>query len=283
MCARSVDACMCGLENCVPIVPSITAFLPFSAVDCHYWYVEQPLPNPLCDPYEAGILILECSVVAPSNDSVSIGWFLDCDQLHNNSDISITSQVHAATMQKSRLTIMNMSDRYAGKYACNLLADEEFIPSDLFTLPTQPDLIATTGLTSCGVGFIQSRYQEKCAELSGKATIPIPQACTEPVTVSTSSRDITTTTINHSLSTSTPLSTSTLPLPNETKETSSRADAIWPYVMAAVAALLLLILILVAMLYMQKCIRQSCRITQNELRKYQFVCHVAAIWQHDII
>ena len=132
---------------------------------------------------------MECTAEVPLDASnISIGWFLHCNQLYNNSDITIISVVSASTV-RSQLTIENLSDRYAGKYTCNFLGDEEFIPSDPLSLPTGSEA-AVLG-TPCALDLIHSKEEEKCTELLENGTIPLSLTCTDSDVSSTSLSDIT--------------------------------------------------------------------------------------------
>ena len=276
-----------GRFHCSTI--TLTAFLACSAgSDCQYKYKQQPASDPLCNPYDGGILTLECTAEIPLNASnISIGWFLDCNQLHNNSDITITSQVSATTVElQSQLMIESMSDRYAGKYTCNLLGNEQFIPSDHFSLPIETTLQGTP----CTLDFIHSKEEEKCAEHLENGTNVVSLICTGSEVSSTSLIDITMASSAAVHSTATNLPTPTPhnsqnhdsmpgPIPRDKSKNSgtASADIIWPYVVATVAGLLLLLLFAVAVLYMKNRAGQFRSVTHKELSKLRFSMCLCAV------
>ena len=62
-------------------------------MSCLYKYTEHLQHNPSCSPYLGGVMELECTVEVPRNASdISIGWFLDCMELTNDSHITVLSQ-----------------------------------------------------------------------------------------------------------------------------------------------------------------------------------------------
>ena len=99
---------------------------------------------------------LECSVDVPLNATdITIGWFLDCQQLTNDSHVTISSQVQDATevhRVTSRLVINYITDDFAGEYTCNILGDEEYVPSDLFRPRDAEYLDEVSALGPCPEG-----------------------------------------------------------------------------------------------------------------------------------
>ena len=88
-------------------------------MNCLYKYTEHLLHNPSCSPYPGGIMELECTVEVPLNASdISIGWFLDCMELTNDSHITLLSQdqyTDTTRRIRSQLTISDITDDYAGE------------------------------------------------------------------------------------------------------------------------------------------------------------------------
>ena len=173
--------------------------LPYSLLfpdpSCQYRYTEQLQLDPTCNPYIHRVMKLECSIQFPLNTSnISIGWFLDCMELTNDSHVTILTQdMYTATdhLIKSQLTINDITDAYAGEYTCNILGDEEYIPSDLFRLRDLSYYEVYTALADCaddGNVFENAHIDEKCAVITEDNPIPQSLICSEPV--ATSSHDI---------------------------------------------------------------------------------------------
>ena len=97
---------------------------------CSHKYTEHLNTFPTCSPYINQILKVECTVEVPLNATdITIGWFMDCQQLTNDSHVTIShAQVASEVFRiRSRLTISDITDDYAGKYTCNMLGDAEYI------------------------------------------------------------------------------------------------------------------------------------------------------------
>ena len=117
---------------------------------------------------------------------ISIGWFLDCMELSNDSHVTIHSQdqyTDTVRQIRSQLVITDMNDDYAGEYTCNILGDEEFIPSKLLLLPDSIGLEVYLGLGPCRINVIFSIEEVKCAEITENRTIPMSLSCADPVAV----------------------------------------------------------------------------------------------------
>lgn len=257
---------------------------------CRYKYTEQPVPNPLCDPYDNDELLVECTVEAPRDaQNVSIEWYLGCEQLNNDTDVTIMAQdayTDTVHRQRSRLTIVNLSDKYAGKYTCKLIGDEELLPSGVFTLPTFSVLSQTSALSSCPLEHIHSREEKMCAELTDNRAVLLPSSCTKPFVEFTILDAVPRATptapsnpkpqlesIPYSLpsSTSSPTPaltthsvllapTSGLPPDIDTPDESAPRPGIsskWLYLVVAVAAVLFMIIIVLATVSVWKCVNQS--------------------------
>ena len=101
--------------------------------DCQYKYTKQPRPDSICNPYITGSLKVECTVQVPvTATDVSIGLSLNYNPLTNDANITIVEQVSNMTSyleMTSRLTIVNLSDDYSGKYGCNILGSKEEVYS----------------------------------------------------------------------------------------------------------------------------------------------------------
>ena len=182
--------------------------------DCQYKYTKQPRHGPICNPYITGTLKVECAVQVPvTATDISIGWSLNCNPLTNDANITIVEQVSNMTSYleiTSRLTIVNLSDDYTGKYVCSILGsqEEEFISINLLDLKTSLTLEFLHGLSSpCPSDLVFSRVQEKCAELTENNTIPVSLSCADPVIQSTAFGDVIMTTVIQTTTTSTPTPT----------------------------------------------------------------------------
>ena len=193
----------------------------------------------MCDPYEDGIIRMSCIVEVPCSASISMGWFVDnCDQLTNSTDVTITTQTQSAATNcqiESTLTIENLDDSYAGKYTCNILGDEEFIPSHPLSLQTFLDLINLLPVFPCAEGFVHTAYEMKCAELFINQDIPSSLSCTATHIVETSSVTVT---LSPTPSSTQPTSTE----PQEPPTSSPKSTAAWLYVVVAVTAVFFIII-----------------------------------------
>ena len=189
---------------------------------CRHMYTEQLVHDPVCSPYPGGVMELECTVEVPRNASgISIGWFLDCMELTNDSHITVLSQdQYTDTIRRirSQLTISGITDDYAGEYTCNILGDEEYIPSDLFTLRDSSYYEVDGPLAPCNDGNVFANIEEtpqKCADITENRTIPMSLSCAEPAATTShytpmTSTPVVQTTPSPSLPISLPPSTSSL-------------------------------------------------------------------------
>ena len=264
--------------------------------DCEYRYTEQPLNDPTCSPY--GIVMrINCTVEVPRDASdISIGWFLDCMELSNDSHVTISTQdQYTETVRriKSQLVITDMNDDYAGEYTCNILGDEEFIPSNLFRLPDSTYLEVYMSLGPCRINEILSIEEMKCAEITENRTIPMSLSCADPVAVTShAGTTITSTPVIQSTPTpsllaalpmsslpisslpsytpapSTPRTTTPPSSPIVTDPTDSSATddpkSIWLYVVVAVAAVFFMIIIILAIVFVGMCLRRQQSVTIDE-------------------
>ena len=226
---------------------------------------------------------------------LSIGWFLGCVELTDDSHVEISVQVQDSEMTgirsiKSRLTISTITDEYAGEYTCNLLGDDEYIPSDIFTLHDSKDYEIFRPLGPChdsGDVFANAQAApQKCAIIKENRTIPMSLGCAEPLATTSHDTPVTSTLVVY---TSSPLSTSSL-----TPSTSSHPHSLTssPTItmvftttiqkdsqtslpgdlnstsqyLAAVCAVLIMIIIILIMTFVlaKTCRRQSSLIAVNE-------------------
>ena len=271
--------------------------------DCEYRYTEQPINDPRCSPY-SDVMRINCTVEVPRDASdISIGWFLDCMELSNDSHVTIRSQdQYTDTVRRirSQLVITDMNDDYAGEYTCNILGDEEFIPSNLFRLPDSTYLEVYISLGLCPVNPIEifSIQEVKCAEITENRTIPMSLSCADPVAATShAGTTITSTPVIQSTPTpsllaalpmsslpisslpsytpspSTPRTTTPLSSPIITDPPDSSATdnptSIWLYVVVAVAAVFFMIIIIMAIVFVGMCLRrqQSVTIDKQTLKR----------------
>ena len=247
-------------------------FFKTSESDCEYRYTEQPQINPSCSPY-GDVMRIDCTVEVPRDASnISIGWFLDCMELSNDSHVAIRSQdQYTDTVRQitSQLVITDINDDYAGEYTCNILGDEEFIPSNLFRMPNSTELEVERAIGLCPSNYIFSIEEVKCAEITENRTIPLSLSCADPVaatshTGTTTSptpviqptpTTIVTTSLHHNSTFSLiplPVPTTTVPTTTDSSDTSSSDyTTVWTYAVAVVAAVLLLIIIVMLVLYVK--------------------------------
>ena len=153
---------------------------------CSHKYTKHLNEFPNCSPYMLGVMRVECIVGVPLNDTdITIGWFMDCQQLSNDPLVTIESQVQVTAEVRritSRLTISGITDDYAGKYTCNMLGDEEYVPGDQLELGDSDKLELMGGLGACINGDIFSAAPppEKCAVITEDNPIPMSLVCEAP-------------------------------------------------------------------------------------------------------
>jgi hypothetical protein len=241
-----------------------------------------------------GIMKIECIAEVPRNASdVSIGWFLDCVELTNDSHVEISVQVQDSEMTDirsitSRLTISPITDEYAGGYTCNLLGDDEYIPSDIFTLRDSMYYELYSLLSPCDdsgdVFVLAPAAPQKCADITENRTIPMSLSCAEPPVTTFHDTPVTSTLVYTSpppsTSSSTPSTSSHLPTltssptitvmftttPQKDPPTSLPGDlnSTSHYLAAVCAVLIMIIIILIVTFVLVKlCRRQSSLITVN--------------------
>ena len=253
---------------------SVSTYISSTDAGCSHKYTDHLLHNPTCNPYVLGIMKLQCIVEVPVNATeITIGWFLNCEQLDNDSHVAIEAQVQPASEVRwirSRLTISDLTDDYAGLYTCNILGDEEYIPSNPFDLKDRDFLereLALEGPCVDGQVF-NPDLDEKCAVITEENSIPMSLVCDAPPATSSqilpsSSTPFVSTTSPHLSSSSTPSLTQTthptpsdssvsLPSPTDpgvsTTTASTREDttSIWLYMVVAVAAVFFMIIVVLA-------------------------------------
>ena len=240
-----------------------------------------------------GIMKIECIAEVPHNASdISIGWFLNCVELTDDSHVEISVQVQDSEISKmrSRLTISPITDEYAGEYTCNLLGDKEYIPSDTFTLRDSMYYELYGPLGQCddsGDVFANAlAAPQKCADITENRTIPMSLSCAEPLATTSHDTPVTSTLVVYTSpppSTSSPTpSTSSHPhsltsfptitmvfttTPQKDPPTSLPGDlnSTSHYLAAVCAVLIMIIIILIVTFVLVKlCRRQSSLISVNE-------------------
>ena len=241
------------------------------------------------------IMKIECIAEVPRNASdISIGWFLDCVELTDDSHVEISVQVQDSEMTgirsiTSRLTISPITDEYAGGYTCNLLGDEEYIPNDIFILHDSMYYELYNPLSPCddsGDVFSNVRAApQKCADITVNRTIPTSLSCAKPpVTTShytpvtstpvvytspspsTSSSTPSTSSHPHSLTSSPTITVVFTTTPQKDPPTSLPGDlnSTSRYLGAVCAVLIVIILLLIVTFVLVKlCRRHSSLITVN--------------------
>ena len=241
---------------------------------------------------------LECTVEAPLNATdITIGWFLNCEQLQDGSNVLIEGQVDINNTRnirriRSRLTINDITNDFAGTYTCNILGDEEYIPSEPLTLSDSTQLDVHQALGPCVDGDVfgnaEGQTNEKCAVISENRTIPMSLSCDEPPATSSHDIPVTSTPVVYttplpSLPTATTSSSSssqrtlppfpksptpTLAIPAITdpsdRPTSAPAASIWLYVVVAVAAVFFMIIVVLSIVFVGMCLKRSRSLTLDE-------------------
>ena len=241
-----------------------------------------------------GIMKIECIAEVPRNArDISIGWFLDCVELTDDSHVEISVQVQDSEISKMRsnLTISPITDEYAGKYTCNLLGDEEYVPSDIFTLRDSMYYELYSPLGQCddsGDVFANAlAAPQKCADITENRTIPLSLSCAEPPATtshdtpvtstlklvvytspppSTSSPTPSTSSHPHSLTSSPTITVVFTTTPQKDTQTSLPGDHSTSHYLAAVCAVLIMIIIILIVTFVlaKTCRRQSSLISVNE-------------------
>jgi hypothetical protein len=231
---------------------------------------------------------VQCIVEVPLNAAdITIGWFMDCKQLSNDSDISIESQVHVAADPevrriRSRLTINRITDDYAGKYTCNMLGDEEYVPGDQLELGDSEELELESSLGQCldGGALFPGAIPapEKCAVITEDNPVPMSLVCDAPPATSSQSQPTSTpvvlptsTSLPHPSSSSSSSSSPTLSPTNLSSSAPSPTDpivatslptnqdptSIWLYVVVAIAAVFFMIIVVLAIVCVGMCVRRN--------------------------
>ena len=178
---------------------------------CSHKYTKHLNEFPNCSPYILGVMRVECIVEVSLNDTdITIGWFMDCQQLSNDPLVTIESQVQVTAEVRritSQLTINDILDDYAGKYTCNMLGDEEYVPGNQLELGDSEKLELMRGLGACidGTLFSGAPLSEKCAVITEDNPVPMSLVCEDPPANPTST-STPVLSLSSSLSTSTMLS-----------------------------------------------------------------------------
>ncbi|CAI7997581.1 hypothetical protein GBAR_LOCUS2187 [Geodia barretti] len=130
---------------------------------------------------------VECTVEVPVNATdITIGWFMDCQQLSNDSHVTIEPQVQVTAQVRritSQLTINGITDDYAGKYTCNMLGNEEYVPGDQLELGDSDELELMRSLGACIDGDLfpnSLQAPEKCAVITADNPVPMYLVCEDP-------------------------------------------------------------------------------------------------------
>ena len=223
---------------------------------------------------------------------ITVGWFFNCQQLQNDSCVVIVSETQLESSIRriiSRLTISDITDDYTGEYTCNILGDEEYIPSDIFMLPDQEYLEVDIPLGPCpnngDVLSFSGTTGEKCADITENRTIPLSLSCEEPPSTTSQQLHITSTPVPIRRTPSPPLPSITPNPPHPTSSSSTThtqhtatntpssspdptdmtsspdsLDSVSLYLIAVVSVLVLVIILLVLTFSLVKvCTKQSHR------------------------
>ena len=135
---------------------------------------------------------LECTIEVPPNATqITIGWFLNCKQLMNDSRVSIWTQEQITSgfcRVGSRLTISDSTDDYVGDYTCNMLEDVEYVPSNSLTLRDADYFLVEAALGPCpDNGLIYNPViEDRCALITHENPIPQSLVCETPPATSSS-------------------------------------------------------------------------------------------------
>ena len=268
----------------------LSFFCSFHSADlsCSHKYTEHLNHFPNCSPYIGGVMKVQCIVEVPLNAAdITIGWFMNCKQLSNDSDISIESQVHVAADPevrriRSRLTINRITDDYAGKYTCNMLGDEEYVPGDQLELGDSEELELESSLGQCldGGALFPGAIPapEKCAVITEDNPVPMSLVCDAPPATSSQSQPTSTpvvlptsTSLPHPSSSSSSSSSPTLSPTNLSSSAPSPTDpivatslptnqdptSIWLYVVVAIAAVFFMIIVVLAIVCVGMCVHRN--------------------------
>ena len=135
---------------------------------------------------------MECKIEVPPNATeITIGWFLNCRQLMNDSSVSIWTReqiVSEVRRVRSRLTISDLTDDYVGDYTCNMLGDVEYVPSNHLTVQDADYLEVEAALGSCPDNglIINPVTEDRCALITHDNPIPLSLVCETPPATSLS-------------------------------------------------------------------------------------------------
>ena len=170
----------------LPKLARLTTIINSVDSSCSHKYTEHLNHFPNCSPYILRVMKVECTVEVPVNATdVTIGWFMDCQQLSNDSHVTIESQVQVTVEVRRiryRLTINGITDEYAGKYTCNMLGDEEYVPGNQLELGDSDKLELMSSLGPCidGELFSGAPPPEKCAVITADNPVPMSLVCEDP-------------------------------------------------------------------------------------------------------
>ena len=199
---------------------------------------------------------------------ITVGWFLNCQQLQNDLVIVSETQLESSICRIiSRLTINDITN---GEYTCNILGDEEYIPSDIFMLPDSEYLEVDLSLGPCPnngdvLGFATPTC-EKCADITENRTIPLSLSCEAPPSTTSQQLHVTSTPVPIRRTPSPPLPSitpnpppptssstthtqhtapSSSPDPTDMTSSPDSLDSVSLYLIAVVSVLVLVIILLV--------------------------------------
>ena len=215
-------------------------------------YTEHLNYFPECNPYSNGIMRLECAVEVPINAAdITIGWFLNCQQLRNDSCV-VKIQSHVQVVMdvrriRSVLTINDLTDDFAGEYTCNMLGDVEYLPSNTFTLRDYNFLDRALELQPCpGRTVFTQPLFDKCALIT-EDDHPNPKCSfvISQITPTTSVvRSLHTSSITAAFSSS---SISLTPTSSPDEITAKDPTCAWLYVVVTVVPVLVVIIVIQAL------------------------------------
>ncbi|CAI7997583.1 hypothetical protein GBAR_LOCUS2187, partial [Geodia barretti] len=177
-------------KGSLPVTVIVLAIISCNAAEdssCSHKYTQHLNKFLNCSPYILRVMKVECTVEVPVNATdITIGWFMDCQQLSNDSHVTIEPQVQVTAQVRritSQLTINGITDDYAGKYTCNMLGNEEYVPGDQLELGDSDELELMRSLGACIDGDLfpnSLQAPEKCAVITADNPVPMYLVCEDP-------------------------------------------------------------------------------------------------------
>ena len=76
--------------------------------DCIYKFTDHLHHNPPCNPFPGGVMWLECTVEVPLE--AAVGWFLNGQQLQNDSRVVIMSETQLESSINSIMSQLTIND-----------------------------------------------------------------------------------------------------------------------------------------------------------------------------